>query len=200
VGRQEAVADKAVLVNFSTGKDVLNAYWGYLSNGGLVLRDQSGLSEGDAVALEVFIESLQQRYRLRGQVVRRPNLDAPTRNHAVIAFDPGEPHDLLLSAAWADTDKVPARKHRRHASQSAVSIRSADSTLDGRLINVSRGGCCVRVRTTSPHRIGEGAAISLVLDGLEVAGKVCWARAADFGLEFSPAEGEAVNEFLGRVL
>ncbi len=194
------MADKAVSVNFPSGKDVLNAYWGYLANGGLVIRDPAGLSEGDAVALEVFIESLQQRYHLRGQVVRRPNLDATARGQAVIAFDPGEPHDLLLSAAWADTDKVPARKHRRHAVEAAIHIRSAQDLLDGRLINVSRGGCCVRVRTSAPHRIGAGTEISLVLDGIEIAGLVRWARSADFGLEFSPTEGEAVNEFLGRVL
>ena len=191
---------KAVSVSFSTGKDVLNAYWGYLSNGGLVIRDPSGLTEGDSVSLEVFIESLQQRYHLRGQVVRRPNLDAPTRGHAVIAFDPGEPHDLLLSAAWAETDKVPARQHRRHSVQAAIAIRLTDGLLDGRLINVSRGGCCVRVRTASPHRINQGSEVALVFDGLEVGGQVRWARAADFGVEFSPANGEAVNEFLGRIL
>jgi Tfp pilus assembly protein PilZ len=192
------VGDKAVSVSFSTGKDVLNAYWGYLSNGGLVIRDQSGLSEGDAVALDVFIESLQQRYHLKGQVVRRPNME-PARHAAVIAFDPGEPHDLLLSAAWAETDKVPARKHRRQAAQSAVSIRVDEGMLDGRLINVSRGGCCVRVRTTAPHRIGQGTEVAVLLDGVEIAGRVCWARAADFGLEFSPSDSEAVSEFLGRV-
>jgi Tfp pilus assembly protein PilZ len=204
---------KLVAVTFASGRDVLNAYWGFLSNGGLVIRDPQGLREGDQVTLDVSIESVQQSYRLSGHVVRRPP-DAPSPDHAVIAFDPGEPHDLLLSAAWADTDKVPARKHRRVPAHAQIRLawpRFAEGSMidlakdaiaesaDGRLVNLSRGGCCIRVRATVAPSVGAGDRVAVVIDGIEVAGAVRWAQSADFGVEFDPADAR-VDELIRKYL
>ncbi len=127
----------------------------------------------------------------------------------MVAFAPGEPQDLLLSAAWADTDKVPPRRHRRFAAQAQIrfvwprlahgSSEPANHVLDGSLINVSRGGCCVRVRTSAPHNVNAGDRVSVQLDGLEVAGLVRWAGSVDFGLEFEVADAK-VDEMLRRFL
>ena len=67
----------------------------------------------------------------------------------IIAFDPGEPHDLLLSAAWAETENVPARRQRRFPLDVNIGIRSPSGTEgSGRLVNLSFGGCCLRVTKT----------------------------------------------------
>jgi hypothetical protein len=189
---------KQIAVSFSTGKDVLNAYWGFLSNGGLIIRDEQGLREGEAVALEVTIESSQQRYKLNGQVVRRPERPVQ-RDKAVIAFHPGEPHDLLLSAAWAETDNVPARKHRRFPLDTLIRFRDdqgVEGALRGRLLNLSYGGCCLR--TGDRRSMGIGDRIVLIGEGVEVPGIVRWSRAEDLGIEF--LEPGTVDQFVRTFL
>lgn len=203
---------KAVAVSFGSGRDVLNAYWGFLSNGGLVIPDDSGLREGDNISLEVTIESSQQRYKLAGQVVRRP--EAPVRDrHAVIAFAPGEPHDLLLSAAWAETDNVPARRHRRFPVDAVIHYRGpkgVEGDLKGRILNLSYGGCCLRTGSASrvsdtlpPHRrINAGDTLVLVgKGGIEVKSLVRWVRASDVGIEFElDDDRKRVEEFVHQFL
>lgn len=184
---------KEVRVSFSTGKDVLNAYWGFLSNGGLVIRDDHGLREGESVALEVHIESSKQRYRLNGQVVRRPERPVE-RDRAVIAFHPGEPHDLLLSAAWAETDNVPARRHRRFPIEALIRFRDIsgkEHEHKGRLLNLSFGGCCLR--SADRRSVGVGDRLVLLGEGIEVPGVVRWSRAEDMGIEFTDESTNAVG-------
>jgi hypothetical protein len=161
------VDTKAITVSFPSGRDVLRAYWGLLANGGLVIPNGHGLSVGESVHLTVTIESSRQNYRLRGQVVRRPEIPAAPER-AVIEFHPGEPHDLLLSAAWAETDNVPARKHRRMPVNTEVTVRVDGRVLRGRMLNLSLGGCCV----TAPgaRGIAPGAQAELSADGDAVVG------------------------------
>lgn len=173
---------KAISVSFGTGRDVLRAYWGFLSNGGLVIPDGRGLAVGEPVRVRVVIESLRKEYVLRGQVVRRPEITPAALDHAVIEFHPGEPHDLLLSAAWSETDNVPARRHPRHAVDRRVMVRTGGRELAGRLLNLSLGGCCV----TAPEggKLDVGARAHLGADDVWVAGVVRWRRADDVGVEF----------------
>jgi Tfp pilus assembly protein PilZ len=196
---------KAIAITFSSGKDVLNAYWGFLSNGGLVIDDGRDLHEGDPVALEVTIESQKKRYQLRGQVVRRPGWESDRSDRVVIEFHPGEPHDLLLSAAWAETDNVPARRHRRYPVDRTVRYSAADrSDATARLLNISMGGCCMtlgddNVSGVNPrHPLAAGARVTLAWDGLEATGQIRWSRAADVGVEFEPGAG--VEQFVRRFL
>jgi len=179
---------RQIEVSFPSGKEVLDAYWGFLSNGGLVIRHREELAEGEAVALEVVIQSSQRRYKLNGQVVRRPDLEAPSRDRVVIAFHPGEPHDLLLSAAWAETDNVPARRHRRFPLDASIRFRDDrghEHEHRGRLLNLSFGGCCLRADARATKELASGDRIVLLGDaGVEVPGVVRWARAADVGIEF----------------
>lgn len=189
---------KAIAVSFSTGRDVLNAYWGFLSNGGLVIRDPYGLREGEPVALEITIESSQQRYRLHGQVVRRPGFDSTVdeQGKAVIEFHPGEPHDLLLSAAWAETDNVPARKHKRFPTDRPVDVRLPDSgaRARGRVLNVSRGGLCVHLAAPHPD-LADGDRVVIAHGDATAEGRVRWARADDLGIEFDVASEIDAEKF-----
>src|SRR5262249_33903130 len=99
---------KSLSVSFPSARELLSSYWGLLANGGLVLPARQGLRGGDRVDVDVPIESSGQRCTLKGHVRRAPH-DPSAPERVVIAFDPGEPQDMLLSAAWAEIENVPAR-------------------------------------------------------------------------------------------
>jgi hypothetical protein len=185
---------KAVNVVFPSGRELLGAYWGLLANGGLVLSEGQNLHEGDNVALEVLIESSQQRYNLSGQVVRRPSAQGGER--VVIAFDPGEPQDLLLSAAWAETDNVPARRHRRFPVEADVTLMGVGQEVNGRLVNLSLGGCCVRASGGGP-KVGEE--VRVVGKGGDLTGVVRWVRGSCRGVEFRTDPG-SVETFVKKLI
>jgi Tfp pilus assembly protein PilZ len=195
---------KPVQVTFPSGRELLNAYWGLLANGGLVLYEHQalGLSEGDKVALEVQIESSDKSYRLHGRVVRRPPQDASGRERVVIAFDKGEPHDLLLSAAWAETENVPARRERRFPLDVDVRFRGrAGDEHRARLVNLSFSGCCLRVaRSLEPTRVSVGEELSLLSDDAALEGVVRWSNGHCRGIEFAAGDEAAVKSFLKQYL
>jgi hypothetical protein len=187
---------KSIEITFTTGREVLQAYWGFLSNGGLVLPQEGehGLELGDPVAMRVTIASSQREYKLRGHVVRRPDVSHASPERTVIEFAPGEPHDLLLSAAWSETDNVPARRHRRQPLDRAIGVHvpegsAAPAPLPGRLLNVSLGGCCVNV-AGGAHRVRAGDTVELVASGgTRAQGLVRWQRADDLGIQFDESAG-----------
>lgn len=179
---------RQIVVSFPSGKDVLAAYWGFLSTGGLEILDDQGLTEGEAVELDVTIESSRRRYRLAGLVVRRRRVAAAAGGRAVIAFRPGEPHDMLLSAAWAEADNVPARRHPRYPAEASLRFRHRRRQAEemrARLLNVSLGGYCVRTRSLSAAAVGDE--VVAYAEGVEVPGVVRWARARDLGVEIEGA-------------
>ena len=53
---------RSIQVQFASGREVLNSYWGFLRNGGLVLADPQNLIEGDDVIVDVKIKSLKRSY------------------------------------------------------------------------------------------------------------------------------------------
>jgi hypothetical protein len=180
-----------VVVRFASGRDLLNAYWGYLSDGGLVIDDETGLAQGQQVALRIHIESTKAHYRLTGRVVRH----AAGEKQAVIAFDPGEPHDMLLTAALAETDNVPAREHRRFPVD--IDVRVAPNgataptppppgtpTIEARVVNIGFGGCCVRLPPAARGEFSVGTSVSLVAPTFTVRGTVVWTWHADRGVQF----------------
>jgi len=185
---------KSLKVSFPTARDLLNAYWGLLANGGLVLPSHPyGLQQGDRVALEIFIESSAIRCSLGGQVVRHPGTAAgQDDDRLVIAFDPGEPQDVLLDAAWAEIDNVPARRERRYPLD--VDIRFAPAgaeagPISGRLVNLSLGGCCLRVpRSSEGRRFKVGEPLTLISSKSKLSGVVKWADGSCRGIEWESAE------------
>jgi Tfp pilus assembly protein PilZ len=185
---------KSIEITFKNGRDVLRSYWGFLSNGGLVLGDRYAniLEVGDRVNVKVAIESSGHEYQLRGQVVRRPDVSHMAPEGTVIEFAPGEPHDLLLSAAWSETENVPARRYHRQATRHDLQVRKNGRLLSGRLLNISLGGCCVTVHGGA-GLLRAGDQVELAVDEALAAGRVRWQRADDVGVQFDESHGEPDN-------
>ena len=170
---------RSVQVQFASGREVLNSYWGFLKDGGLVLADPSDLAEGDNVVLDVKIKSLKRSYKLAARVVKR----APDGQRAFVAFDAGQEQDIMLNAAWADSHEVPQRKHRRYPTGNRVlySGNGQTATHAGQILDVSPGGCRLR----GAHLLPVGARIRVLALGIELEGQVRWtAGGREMGVEF----------------
>jgi Tfp pilus assembly protein PilZ len=193
---------KTLTVSFPTARELLNAYWGLLANGGLILSAQAGVREGERVQVDVAIQSSGERCLLKGQVVRQPAHEEATADRVVIAFDPGEPQDMLLSAAWSEVENVPARRQRRFPLD--VDIRFVppdDGELSGRLVNLSLGGCCLRVpRAGDAQKVRVGAPLTLISPQRKLAGVVKWSDGSCRGIAFEDTEPEEVERFVRQFL
>ncbi|MEW5852460.1 MAG: PilZ domain-containing protein [Myxococcota bacterium] len=177
---------KHIKIRFATAKEFLDAYWGLLANGGVSVRDDHGLREGESVTLDITLESTGTHQRLRGQVARC-TLQDDKPVEAVVAFYPGEPHEVLLSAAWAELESRPPRRHARLPVDSTVSIRllngSAETT--GRLMDVSASGMCIRTEEAEEELPLSGGEKVMVVTELGTAhGVVRWRKPAELGVEF----------------
>jgi len=182
---------KEVNVQFGSGQEVLTAYWGFLSDGGLVIPDAGELNEGQAVRLRVRIASSAKDYDLGGRVVR---LHADDRQ-AIVAFDPGEPHDMLLTAALAETDDVPARRYPRISVTLPAEVTSGGDAATGQLHDVSLGGCCVKLDRGSPA-FSVGSVVTVATQTFASTGTVVWRRGPDCGVSFDDAGTEAVTPYI----
>ena len=194
---------KSVKVTFPNGRELLASYWGLLANGGLVLPEPAGLREGDKVNLELAIESSGQQHFLKGRVVRTPPHADNEPGRVIIAFDPGEPHDLLLSSAWADLENVPPRRERRFALD--VDVRFHDPELDAelaaRLVNVSLGGCCLRVaRSSDSAKLPVGKPLTVISSRHKLSGVVRWSEGSCRGIEFQGGDQVALEGFVKQFL
>jgi Tfp pilus assembly protein PilZ len=171
---------RAVQVQFPSGRELLESYWGFLQNGGLVLREPRDLCEGDSLALDVKVRTLKQTYRLAAHVVRRDGDGADARTF--VAFDNGQDQETMLNAAWADTNEVPQRKHKRYPGGEHVRFFADDPghPTDGKLMDFSAGGCSVR----GELHVQVGDAVTVEANGVTVKGKVRWVKTGEFGVEF----------------
>ena len=166
-------------VRFDSGRDVLNAYWGYLSDGGLVISHRSALDVGQNISLDVRIASSNSRYSFSGKVVKhQPD------GRTVIAFRPGEPHDMLLTEALAETDQVPARRHRRFTVDSEAHIAGSEIKTTARLVNISASGCCLRLAAERGNTLAVGTAVEVQSAGFRANGTVVWTRHTERGVRF----------------
>jgi Tfp pilus assembly protein PilZ len=186
-----------VSVQFSSGREVLSSYWGFLDNGGLVLA-RDDLREGDRVLLDVRIKSLKKSYRIEGHVVRR----ADHGDRAFVAFKERAQQDLMLNAAWADTHDVPQRKHRRQQVTTPFEndVRYArvgdggSASTRGQLLDVSPGGC--RLRGDAVFAVG--TRILILTDASRLEGQVRWTTPGnEMGIEFLRPD-RVIEALLGR--
>jgi len=187
--------ERAVEVQFRSGQDVLNAYWGYLAEGGLVIPNCYGLDEGEPIVLRIHIESMSSRHMIAGRVARLRPEDAV----AVVAFSPGEPQDMLLSAALAETDHVAARVARRHPCRLAVAL-DRDDVGSVHMVNISRAGCCLRVPDQGIHRLRAGSeGVRMSVGDVSVIGTVRWAHKRDRGVEFTSGDPDQIAALIARL-
>lgn len=185
-----AVVDdvKQVRVKFSTGQDVLSAYWGFLSDGGLVIPDQDDLNEGEPVRLQIHIDSSGAKYDLGGRVVRCDGAD----RQAIVAFHPGEPHDMLLTAALAEADDVPARRYQRYA----VSLPVEVGGFQAQLVDMSAGGCCVRLAAPLADELPIGTDVLVSTQAFEARGTIVWIYGLDRGISFDKSGTWAATQYI----
>jgi Tfp pilus assembly protein PilZ len=188
---------RSVQVQFPSGREVLSSYWGFLENGGLVLKEPRDLAEGESILLDVKIKSLKQTFRFAGRVVRRTPDEKNTKTF--VAFNSGQDHQVMLNAAWADTHDVPQRKHRRYAKASDVryfSPEAREKPIRGRIIDVSPGGCRLRGSVSLPV----GARVTVSALGLELEGQVRWSTPGnEMGIEFAKPD-LVVQAFLDKAI
>jgi hypothetical protein len=178
-GNFGGVVMRSVQVQFPSGRELLNSYWGFLKHGGLVLREPRDLKEGDLLLLDVKIRSLKQSYRFEANVVRR----SADGERAFVAFGAGQDEaSVMLNAAWADTHDVPQRKHVRVPVSDEISYSASDgSEAAGHLVNWSRGGCAVKGTVPVPV----GSKVHVLARGIDFEGKVRWTTpACEMGIEF----------------
>jgi hypothetical protein len=89
---------KELSVHFGCEHDVLNAYWGYLAGGGLVLGD-TDLEEGQQVTLHLRVGE-DEAEELDARVVRR-NRESHTTH---LALASGDSHMRLLAVMRVGED------------------------------------------------------------------------------------------------
>lgn len=189
---------RSARLEFPSGRELLGAWWGFIGSGGLVVGERAlaaaqcaDLTEGDLVSLELRIASLRKDYYLMARVRRRDG------QRTVLAFEEGQGQDLLLSAAWADGQGVPERRHRRFDLELCVRFRTFDREGSARIVNFSRGGCCLHV-LDAPLR--GGTRIFLAGDGFLIDGVIRWSHHGSrlVGVEFSRFHEELVNKLVGK--
>lgn len=169
-------------VCFARGADVLAAYWGFLADGGLIINNTANLVGGERVSLRVQVTSSGTDVTFSGTVAR---LLPPDR--AVVAFLPGQPHDLLLSAALAETENVPPRRQRRYRTQlpAKVAADRKSPPLRAQVVNVSSSGCCVRLPASHRGDFGVGAPVTVFAEGTRTEGHVVWSSVTERGVAFA---------------
>ncbi len=161
-----AVQREAVKVDvrFANRRDVLNAYWGYLSGGGLIIDDDNDLLEGERVDLHVFVEANSNHCQLAGKVVRRHP------DQAVIAFDPGESHNRLLTAALCDSEvEIEAR----------VIDDMSRAEAAAQVFSLGELGCSLRLAADTADPFSVGTVVEIYAEQFHVEGCVVWAGDAD---------------------
>jgi len=182
------VAVKQITVKFGSGQEVLSAYWGFLADGGLVIPDRGDLDEGQPVQLQIEIGSSGAEYDLGGKVVRRHGAG----EQVIVAFDPGEPHDMLLTAALSETDNVPARRFQRYA----VSLPVEIGGVQAQLVDVSAGGCCLRLSMKKTDELPIGTDVVVSTQEFEARGVVVWVHGLDRGISFDAPGTWAATQYI----
>jgi hypothetical protein len=179
-----------VEVTFPSGADVLAAYWGALTGGGLRLPGLSAIADGTRLTAKVSIESSGKIIELEATVVGRGA--RPGGEVTYLGFARGAPHQTLLDLAWADVDGATARRSPRRTARGDLSLAIGHvAPFAARLINVSAGGCCVTVHHDE-QIITTGDPVLVFADGRPTRGRVRWRSGSDLGVQFDDGEGALV--------
>jgi hypothetical protein len=173
---------EAIDVDFANGEELLTSYWGYLTGGGLIIADP-GVEVGEAIALQVTIESSSTKLRLEGTVVKRE----PDTQKTIIAFRQGEAHDKLLSEAMAESENVAPRRYARFSINRSVKTKAGDRECEVNLVNLSLEGCCLLL-SEAGEGFDVGEEVILMHGDTHAVGSVVWSRELERGLRMSSDE------------
>jgi hypothetical protein len=181
-----------VEVCFASGFDVLAAYWGHLRSGGLVIASNP-IPMDEVVCLAIRVESSGKTYQLTS---RRVGQDG--RGREVFAFAEGQPADLLVSDALAETDNVPARANPRYPVKftARVSTSSYAPPMDAIVSNLSEGGLCLEVEDENRHRLGVGTVVIIKTADRSLTGEVVWLSHKSRGVRFDGKDSELARAIL----
>lgn len=169
-----------VAANFSTGHELLESYWGFLSGGGLFLPNQPELKEGDEVHLDVAMRG--RHYALRARMVQRSA--ARSGEVMALAFTRGGLHASMLADAWSDAHGAAPRTFHRLAPQQAarVSVLSGKEATIAFVLDISYGGLCLFSDVEDAYPVDHPVMIDAG-EGL-VPARVRWVDGHRIGLEF----------------
>lgn len=172
---------KEVEVRFASGREVLGAYWGHLTGGGIAVDPAAlgeELREGQSVSLQVRVGA-DHRVAIPGTVVKK------SQNKVILAFAADDGKRRLLTAAFSE---------RRVALDTRLLATDPDGVVDilGHVFQISDAGCCVRLSELEQQLpLSVGTNVTLLVDGLRVSGCVVAARADERWVLFDP-EAEAL--------
>lgn len=172
-------------VYFANGREVLNAYWGHLSGGGLRFsrtHSMGHLADGLPIALHIRIGS-DRNFAVRGTVVQC------TASKVVVTFDTSDAQSCLFAAALAEQDVDLEAQLRAAAS-------TYDAVTTARLFEISEDGCCVRLNPAyrdTPGFFTEGTNVVIEAGDLRIEGVIVSARGDERYVIFSPADESAIE-------
>jgi len=171
---------KSRTVLFESGAEALRSYWGYLRHGGLVLERADGHGVGDEVALTVQVGVERDPLSLTGRYVAD---DAAGRQ--VLAFLPGQPHDVLLSQAMADAELANERAYPRFPlCMPAKATWSGGMSTTVTLMDLSQGGCGFTTSTEEVDQLPVGTPLEVRCMDFELVGSIVWASYTARGMRF----------------
>jgi len=159
-------------VYFANGHEVLSAYWGHLSSGGLMFSHTKGigpLREGQEVNLSIHIGS-GRTFSIDCRVLRAK------RDKVIVAFDSSESKSRIFSQALADQD-VDVEARLRF-------VGGKRPSLIGRLFEISEDGCGMRTGQRDSSQC-EGADVVIELGELRIHGVVVSVRGDELYIIFS---------------
>lgn len=177
---------KEVAVHFANGRDVLNAYWGFLASGGLTIardNDAQELSPGQDITLHVHI-GMHRVFAIRGKVMLTQS------RRAFIAFAGNESQNRLLAAALSER---PIDLEARIT----VSGKPSEAVSSARLFELSEDGCCLRLSSESGTSFAVGTEIAIEANGFRIEGCVVSACECERCILFSDeSDIEAVRAYV----
>lgn len=148
-------------LHFANGREVLNAYWGYLAGGGITLTRHERareLKQGQAILLHLHIGS-QRAFSIHGTVA------STSPDRTLIAFGAEDTQNRLLMAALAERAlDMEARL--------SVSDTAERTETKARLFVLSEDGCCLRLNPESAARVAVGTKVAIEAGDLRIVGYV----------------------------
>lgn len=151
---------KTMEVRYASGQDVLKAYWGYLTGGGLRLSAVGGVGRGDEVCVRVVNEASGACATLLGEVMCET-----AAGDLLVAFSSPDSQQCLFTAALSD---LLVDVEGMIAQPTAAGTRRRR----GRITSVSRQGCRIATGDEEENEFALGTHVEFDGSGIHVGGYI----------------------------